>query len=144
MHLGRHTTLGHKDLILHIVVVLLIALHLLHVTGIVFVVIERGHRAQFFEAHGQHALRVHIGEAQRTNNLLHSLLATIVLDCFQQGTTHLDIVDKVEPAKAHGRTIPLLIIAMVDDGSHTAHHLAIAIGEEILYIAKLTGGILLA
>ena len=76
--LVRHTFLGYNKLVFHIVVVLLPATQLLHVTGVVGIIIDGGHRAQFLEALDQHAFRIHIREAQRPNHLRHAFRASPV------------------------------------------------------------------
>ena len=147
-HLGHlfeflgHALLGHKDLILHIVVVLLVAFHLLHQLGVVVVVIDGGHRAQFVEAFDQHSLGIHIGEAQRADNLLHALLTAIILHGGKQGTEHLHVVDEIEPSETDDGPIPLVIITMVHDGSHTTYQLALLVCQKILCLAELKRGIL--
>ena len=93
------------------------------------------------EAVGQHALGVHVGESQRADNLLHALAAAIVLDGCEEGTEHIDVVDEVEPSEAHSWPLPLLVVAAVDDGGHTSHHLPLLQGQIVLHVAEFKGGI---
>ena len=141
LHLLGHALLGHIHLELHIVVVLLVALHLLHVLRIVGEVIARSHRSEFLEALGEHAFGIHVGEAQRTDDFLHALLAAPVFYGREQGPQHLLVVYKVEPAEAHAGAFPLGVVAMIDDARHTPHELSVAIGHEVLSLAEVEGRI---
>ena len=136
-----HALLRHVELVLHVVVVLLVALHLLHQLGVVGVVVFGGHAGELVEAVGEHALGVHVGEAERSDDFLHLVASAEVLDGSEQGPHHVDVVDEVEPSEAHRRPLPLLVVAPVDDGGHAAHHLAVAQCQVVLGVAELEGGV---
>ena len=70
-----HAFLGHDEFVLHVVVVLDKSAQLFNMLRVVRVVVDGGHGAQLVEAFYQHALRVHVGESQRTDYLCHALLA---------------------------------------------------------------------
>ena len=128
--LGRHH-LGYLYLALHIVIVFLKALYLLHVLGIVGVVVVDIHGGQLIEAIDQHSLSIGINESQGTGNLTHSTLAAPVFDGFQQGGRNLNVIDEIEPAKAHLMAIPSLIGTAVNDGSHTSDDLPVPVSQEV-------------
>ena len=138
-----HAFLGHEELILDVVVVLLVSRHLFHVLRVIIIVIEGGHRAELVESGGEHALGIHVGEAEGTDDLGHALAAAPVLDGPKQGATDVLIVDEVNPSEAHGRALPLLVVAAVDDAGDTAHEPPVLIGEKILGLAELEGSIFL-
>ena len=123
-----HAFLRHIELVLHVVVVLFVTLHLFHQLGVVGEVILRSHAAELLESACEHALGVHVGESQRTDDLLHAVAATKVLDGSEQCAQHVDVVNKVKPPEAHCRAVPLFVVAVVDDGSHASHHLVVAVG----------------
>lgn len=50
---------------------------------------------------------------------------------------------KIEPSETHGRTVPLFVVAVVDDGSYAAYEFPVFIGQEIFGFAELKGGILI-
>ena len=52
------------------------------------------------------------------------------------------VVDEVEPAEAHAPAVPTLVGAVVDDGRHASHDLAVAQGKVALGVAELERGIL--
>ena len=81
-----HALLRHDELVFHIIIVLHPAPQLLHMQGIVSMVIDSGHRTQLVETFDEHALRIHIREAQRTNNFRHTLRASPFGHCIQKGT----------------------------------------------------------
>ena len=138
-HLIGHAALRHKDLVLYVVVVFLVTLHLLHQTGIVFIVIQGGHGAELVETISQHTLRIHIREAQRTDDFLHTFLLTVFLYGIQQGTHHLCIVNEVQPAETDTWALPLLVVSVIDDSCHTAYHFSVAISQEIFGLTEVEG-----
>ena len=135
-HLFGHAALRYKDLILNVVVIFLVALHLLHQTGIVFIIIQGSHGAELVETVSQHTLWIHICEAQRTDDFLHALLLTVFLYGIQQGTHHLCIVNEVQPAEADARALPLLVVSVIDDSCHTTYNFSVAISQEIFCLAE--------
>ena len=134
-HLLRHQ-FGHEDFELHVVVVLFPSAETFHVLGIVRVVVDGGHRAELVETEGQHALGVEVGEAQRANHFLHALAAAEVGHGIEQRTAHLDVVDEVNPTEAHALAFPLLVGAVVDDGSHATSQLPVLVGQVVLGFAE--------
>ena len=138
----RHVAVRHYQLILHVVIVFRPASQLLHVLRIVRIVVDGGHRAQLVEAFNEHTFRVHIGKAQRTHHLGHALLAPPLLDGLEQGSAHLEVVDKVNPSEAHTLALPPLISPMVDNSGNAPHYLPIAVGQKIVGLAEFKGGIL--
>ena len=70
--------IGHIEFVFDIGVVHLIALKSGDVLGVIFVVIDGGHGSQLVETPGEHAFRIHIGEAQWSHHLGHPVCASIV------------------------------------------------------------------
>ena len=132
----RHD-LRHLHLHLQIVVVLLEATHALHMLRVIRIVIIDVHRRELVEALYKHTLTVGIDESQRAGHLCHTLFTPPVLHRLQQGRTDFEVVDKVEPAKAHLMTIPALIGTTIDNRCHPANHLPVLKGEEILGLTAL-------
>jgi hypothetical protein len=60
-------------------------------------------------------------------------------DRLQQSTRHIRVVNEVEPSKANLLLLPLLVGTMIDDGSHTSHHLSSSQGQVILRLTELEG-----
>ena len=129
--------LGHVDLVFHVVVVFLVSYQPLDVLRVVGIVVERGHGAQLVESVGQHALGVHVGEAQRANHLGHALAASVVFHGLHQGFRHFGVVYEVDPSEAHTLALPLLVGVVVDDGGHAAYHLSVFVSDVIFSLAKL-------
>ena len=90
---------------------------------------------------GEHALGVHVGEAERSHHVGHALGAAIVFDSLHESCRHLAVVDKVDPSEAHRLLVPLLVGEVVYYRSHTSHDLAILIGKEIFGIAKVESSV---
>ena len=53
--------------------------------GVIGIVVDGGQRAQLVVAVGQHTLRVHVGETERTHHLGHALAPSVVLYGLEQG-----------------------------------------------------------
>ena len=109
---------------------------------IVGIVVGSSLSAELVVAFEEHSFGVHVGESERTNDFLHSFLLAVVFYSLEQGCRHLDVVDEVDPSEAHRLALPLLVGAVVDDGSHTTYHLAVAERHEILCLAEVEGCIL--
>lgn len=105
---------------------------------------QKEEMSQNAETHGEHTLRVHVGEAQRTHDALHAFLAAIVFDSLEQRARHLNVVDEVYPSESHVLTLPALVGTVVDDGCHTAHQASVAIGKVVFGLAEVEGGIAVA
>ena len=137
-----HALLGNDELVFHIVVVLDEATQPFDVLGIVRIIVDSGHCTQLVEALDQHALRIHIGKAQGTYYLGHALGTPPLLDSFEQGPAHLNIVDEVNPAETYTIALPTVVGTMIDDACYATHHPVVLIGQEIFGLAELKGGIL--
>ena len=134
---------GHVHVVLHVVVVLFPSAHLLDVLGIVRIIVDGGHGAEFVESPREHAFRVHVGESQRSHHFLHAVLAAEVLNGLEQGGAHLDVVDEVDPSESDRLPSPFLVGPLVDDGCHAAGQFSVFIGEVIFCVAKVEGRVLL-
>ena len=146
-HLGnlgvflRHF-IGHIHLIFHIVVVLLPSAKLFYMLGIIRIIIYCSLSAELVKSPGKHTFGVHIGKAQRTYHLLHTMLPAPLFHGIKQCTRDIDIIDEINPSEADTALFPTLVCLLVDDGSHTSSHLTILIGKEILRLTEVKGGIL--
>ena len=134
--------LGDHHLALHPTDFLLVA-QLAHVFGIVGIVVDGVHGGELVIAVGEHALKVHVGEAEWPHDGVHATLAAPFFNGLQQGFRNLDVVDEVNPAKAHVALVPMRVGPVVDDGGHAAHNLSVAQGQEALHVAELQRRILL-
>ena len=119
--------LGHLDLQLHVVVILLKPFHAFHVLRVVRIVIVDIHRGKLVETLDEHTLTVGVDKAQRTCHLRHAPFTAPVLYGLQQSGGDLEVVDEVEPAEAHLMTVPAPVGTIVDDGCHTTYDLLIPI-----------------
>ena len=108
---------------------------------VVRVVIHCGHRTQTVEALDEHTLAVKVGKAQRALYLMEPMLTRPPLGSGEESIHHLGIIDEVDPAEACSLLPPLLVGSLVLYYSDAAHHLAVAIGKEIVGIAELEGRI---
>ena len=116
----------------------------LHMGGIVGIVVDGGHGAQLVEAFYQHAFGIQVGEAQGTLDVRHAPFFAPLLHGAYQGFGHLRVINEVYPAEAHFLLLPRIIGFVVDDGGHAAHELAVLVGQEVVGLAKLEGGVLLS
>ena len=132
---------GYVDLELHVVVVFLPAAQLFHVLWVVGIVIDGSHGAEFVEAEGKHALGVEVGEAQRAYHLGHAFFASELLDCFEQGAAHFQVVDEVNPSESHALALPTLVGTVVDDGCHASHEFPFLVGEVVFCLTEFESGI---
>ena len=105
-------------------------------------VVDGGQGAQFVEALDQHALVVHVGEAQRTVDPGHASLPGPLLDRAKQQAGHLGVVDEVHPPKTGVGVAPSLYVFAVDDAGNAADDLSVPEGEPVFGLAVLEGGIL--
>ena len=135
--------IGHDELKLHVVVVLLPTSKLFHELGIVGIVIDGGHRSELIKAIGKHTLGVEVCEAEGTDNLRHASLTTKLSDRIKQCTRHINIVHHVYPPETHAFALPAGVSTAVNDRCHTAHNTPLAIGKEIIGLAKVKSGILI-
>ena len=134
--------LRHVELILHVVVVFLPSAHAIHVLWIVGVVVCRSLSAKLVVTVEEHSLGVHIGETERTDNLLHTFRLAVVFYCLEECFRHFDIVNEVDPTEANRLALPFLVGTVVDDSSHTTHSLTVAVCHEVLSLAEVEGCIL--
>ena len=126
-HLFRH-----PNIVFHVVGVFLPSSHLLHVARIVVIVVDGRHRSELVEAHDEHTLRVHIGKAKRSYYLRHALSAAIILHSAEKGTTHIEVIDEVEPSEADAVALPSGVGLMVYDTGDAAHDLSVFVVCEIV------------
>ena len=139
-HLLRNLV-GHEYLVFHVVVVLHVSRHCLHVLGVVLVVVDGGHGSQLVESPDEHALGVHVGESKWPHHGVHALLSSVVLNGFHQCGRHLAVVNEVYPPEAHGFLLPPFVGFMVDDGGNAAAQLPFLVGQEVLSLAEVEGGV---
>ena len=111
--------------------------------GIVGIVVDGGHGAQLVEAFYQHALGIHVGEPQGALDVRHAPFFAPLLDGADEGFGHLRVINEVYPAEAHFLLLPRLVGPPVDDGGHAPRQLALLVGQEVLCLAELEGGVLL-
>ena len=112
-------------------------------TDVVFGVVEGADVLTGVETLDDPALFVHIGEAERSFYLVHTVLAAELNDSVHKGGEDLVVVNEIHPAEADGFLLPTLVAAMVDDGRHTSHDIFAAIGEIHLQVAVFARGVLL-
>ena len=129
--------IGDVHLVFHVVIVFFVATECLHVLGIIGVVVGGGHGAEMVESCCEHAFGVHIGEAERSYNLLHAVGASVVFDGAEQSSRDFAVVDEINPAEAHAFTLPFFVGFMVDDGCDASDDAVVFVGEEIFRLAKI-------
>ena len=116
----------------------------LHVAGIVGIVVRGGHRRELIETFDEHALGVHVGEAERPHDFRHAARPAPLLHGVDEGAAHLGFVHEVNPAEAHLLLLPFLIGPVVDDGRHASDDATVAQRQEIVGLAELERRVLLA
>ena len=89
------------------------------------------------------AFLVHVGEAEWTLYLGHSLFFTPCHHGVEEAGKDIIILDKVEPTETHCLFIPALIDRIVDNTRHTAHYLFAAIGKPQFQVAVVERGVFL-
>ena len=114
-----------------------------HVCGVVGIVVDGGHGAQLVESFYQHAFGIHVGEAQGALDVGHAPFASPLFDGADQCFGHFCVVREVYPSEAHFLFAPCLVGAVVDDGGHASHQLAVFVGQEVVGFAKLESGVFL-
>ena len=142
-HLFRHL-LGHENLEFHVVVVLLPTAEFLDVFGVVGVVVDGCHRAEFVETEREHSLGVEIGESERTDDFFHPFLTSKIGHGVEQRTAHVEVVDEVDPTEANALALPFFVGLVVHNRCHATHYFPVFVGEEIFRFAKLERGIFVA
>ena len=108
---------------------------------VIRIIVDSGHRTQLVETLDEHAFRIHIGKAEGTNNLCHSLLASPVLNGLKKSPAHLDIIDEVDPSKTNALAFPFLIGSLIDNACDASYELAILICHEIFGFAELESSV---
>ena len=106
-------------------------------TGIIGIVVDGGHRAEFLESFDQHPLVVHVGEAHRTYHRGHPPLAPPVAAGFEEGVDNLVVVDEIQEAEAEVFFSGALVDGGVDYAGDTPHGFTVAVGHEALTLAEV-------
>ena len=135
--LGCH--LRNLDAIFHPVVVFLESSQSLDVLRIIRIVVDNIGCGKTVEAFDKHSLTIHIGKTKWSYHFGHSMFTAKLLHRLQQGTRHILVVNEVEPSEANLLLLPLFVGAMIDDGSHSSHHLSSSQGQVILRLTELEG-----
>lgn len=115
----------------------------LHVLGIVGIVIIGGHGAQESEVAHEHALLVIVGNAQRSLDAVHTALPAPLHDLVEESLGDLDVIDKIEIAKAHHLRLPFLIGMVVHDSHDAPYGLLATVGYETLHLGEFKATVLL-
>ena len=138
----RNALLWNDEFELYIVAIFLPTTYLFEVLGVIGVIIDSSHRAHLVEALYKHTFWIHISKAQWADHLCHSFLASPVLNGFEKRTTHLNVINEINPSEADTLTIPALVGPAIDNACNTAYHFSVLIGQEILSLAELESSIL--
>ena len=113
---------------------------MLHIIGVVVICKEA---AAAVKALHQHALPVHVREAQRTVYGGAAQLPGPVLHCFKQGGGDLYVVNEIHLGEAQAVGAPLFIGFMAEYGADAADDLRAAHGQPAAGIAVGKGGVFL-
>ena len=141
---------GHGDELLDPVHVLHVAQRR-HVVDVVGVIIVCKEAAAAVEALHQHALTVHVGEAQRPMHRGAAQLPRPVLHGGEQRSGYLGIVDKVHLGEPHPVGAPLFIGLAAADGADAPHDLPVpfrqpaprvAVGERRIFLTVPVGQVI--
>ena len=132
----------HKDLAFHPVdfVGVAVVLKMLRIVG---EIVDRRHGRELVEAINEHALRVEIGETERSHEFGAVMFARPVFGLAQQGTAHFQIVDEINPAEASRLFVPRAVGLVVDDTSHASHDFSVASRQKVFGLAEFEGRVLL-
>ena len=106
-------------------------------------IVDGRHGRELVEAVDEHALRVEIGETERSHEFGAVMFARPVFGLAQQGTAHLQIVDEINPAEASRLFVPRAVGLVVDDTSHTSHDFSVASRQKVFSLAEFEGRVLL-
>ena len=107
-----------------------------HVVDVVMMVVDGDHRPNLVVSLVEHALRVHVGESERSFDFGHSALLAPLLHRLYERTAHLLVVDEVYPSESDAFVFPCLVGLGVDDGHHAAHRLSVPVCHEHLGFAE--------
>ena len=93
------------------------------------------------EIFNQHAFLVEVGDAHRTLQLLHALLASPLLYSGYQGTRYCEIIDELNHRETDVFDLPALVSPAVDNAHNATYGLLVTIGYKALDIRELQTGI---
>ena len=85
----------------------------------------------------EHALGVHIGEAQGTGQVFHSLAFAPAGHSVDEGVNDLGIIDEVDVAETCLFLARALVAHVVDDAGDASHGFAVAIGHVVNGLAEV-------
>ena len=106
-------------------------------------VVEGADVLALVETFNHPAFFIHVGKAERTFYLGHSLLFTPSHDGVEELGEDIVILNEVKPSETDCLFVPPLIDRVVYDSSHAAHNLLAAIGEPGFEVAMIQRGVLL-
>ena len=132
---------GHRDAVLDPVDVLAVA-EAGEVLGIIRRVVIGEKQAPAVKALDEHALAVHVREAERAVHLIAPLLACPALDRAEQRRRDLGIVHEVHLAEAHAVRAELVIGLVAEDRADAADDLPVAPGQPAACLAVVERGVL--
>ena len=111
------------------------------VLRIIGIVVNDRKGAFVLEALHQKAFPVHVREAKGTFDFFCAPFRAPGDNCVDERLAHIEIVNKIYPAKADGVFLPLLIGFLVDDGGHAAHGFSVLFCQEQFPFAEGQGGV---
>ena len=109
---------------------ILLKSHAFHLLGIVGIVVDCSHGAEAVEALDEHAFVVHVGEAQRSYNLVHALLLAPLYDGVEESVDNLVVIDKLHETEAEVLLAVAFVYLVVDDTGDASHGHVVAVGHE--------------